>query len=278
MTCYSGGCDGKLRSWNVSQPSTSASVIGQHGAPIKAIKFLPQSNMVITGSWDKTLRVWDCRTPNPVATAQLSERVYTMDARQTAVVVGTADKMLHVFDLTSGLNKVAQYKSPIDHQTRTVSIFADCKGFAVGTIEGRIAIEYFSEMQKKNPNDANYKIPNTPNFIFKYHRDKRNDGGYDIYSVNCIGFHPLNTFCTAGSDGSWGMWDKDGRTKLKSFEAHKNKCPISAIAFAPKGNIMFYAASYDWSKGADGNGPQYGSNLFAHPFTEDEVRPAVKKI
>jgi len=254
MTCYSAGCDGKLRQWNVSQPPTSAAVIGQHDAPIKAVKFLPQSNLVVTGSWDRTLRLWDCRSPNAVATAQLSERVNAMDARQTAVVVGTADKMLHVFDLSAGLNRVANYKSPIDHQTRTVSIFADCKGFALGAIEGRIAIEHFSEMSKKIASDPSYKIPGTPNFIFKYHRDKRNDNGYDIYSVNCIGFHPtMNTFCTAGSDGSWAMWDKDGRTKLRAFDAHKNKCPIATVAFAPKGNLMFYAPSYDWSRGAEAN-------------------------
>jgi mRNA export factor len=278
MTCYSGGCDGKLRSWNVSQPPTSVSVVGQHEAPIKEVKFLSKSNLVLTGSWDKTVRVWDCRSPNAVATAQLGERVYAMDARQTMAVVGTADKMLHVFDLSAGLNKIAAYKSPIDHQTRTVSIFADCQGFALGAIEGRIAIEHFGEMSKKNPNDPTYKIPNTPNFIFKYHRDKRADNtGYDIYSVNCIGFHPtMNTFCTAGSDGSWAMWDKVGRTKLKAFENHKGKCPISAISFAPRGNIMFYAASYDWSKGAEHNSPNYGQNIFAHAFKQDEVTPVKK--
>ena len=28
MTSYSAGCDGKLRMWNVSQPATTASIIG----------------------------------------------------------------------------------------------------------------------------------------------------------------------------------------------------------------------------------------------------------
>lgn len=134
-----------------------------------------------------------------------------MDARNNALVAGTADKLIHVFDISNGMNKLAQYKSPIDHQIRSISIFNDCNGFAIGTIEGRIAIELFSEMSKKNPNDPTYKIPNTPNFIFKYHREKRPDNGFDVYSVNAIAFHPFNTFCTAGSDGIFTMWDKDQR-------------------------------------------------------------------
>lgn len=36
-------------------------------------------NMLITGGWDKTLRFWDCRSPAPVHTQALPERVYAMD-------------------------------------------------------------------------------------------------------------------------------------------------------------------------------------------------------
>ena len=65
--------------WNVTQPATSAQVIGKHDAPIKCLKFITEMSMVATGSWDKTVKLWDARSPNPVAQAQVGERVYAMD-------------------------------------------------------------------------------------------------------------------------------------------------------------------------------------------------------
>lgn len=139
-------------------------------------------------------------------------KVFAMDAKFPAVVVTTSDRLIHVFDLTSGLNKIAEYKCPVDkYQARSLAIFADNKGFAVGTVEGRVAIEVFSEMSKKNTTDPNQKNSNSPNFQYKCHRDKRNDGGFHVYSVNSLSFHPLNTFCTGGSDGVIAFWDKDAR-------------------------------------------------------------------
>ncbi len=46
------------------------------------------------------LRVWDMRQPNPAANIAVNERIYAMDAKQQAVVLATADKQVHVFDIT----------------------------------------------------------------------------------------------------------------------------------------------------------------------------------
>jgi mRNA export factor len=64
------------------------------------------------------------RQPNPTAVIPLSERVYAMDAKTSAVVVATADRMLHIYDMNSG-QSVASYKSPLSYQTRCVSVFSD---------------------------------------------------------------------------------------------------------------------------------------------------------
>ena len=56
------------------------------GAQIKDM-----NNMLITASWDRTVRYWDLRQPNPVHTQQLPERVYAMDAVFPVLVVGLAD-------------------------------------------------------------------------------------------------------------------------------------------------------------------------------------------
>ena len=82
------------------------------------------------------------RQPNPAANIALTEKIYAMDARQQAAVVATADKQIHVFDMTgecalpqscishpcycpSAGRKISEFKSPLTYQTRCVSIFND---------------------------------------------------------------------------------------------------------------------------------------------------------
>eukprot|EP01040_Poterioochromonas_malhamensis_P021812 gene21812-26401_t len=171
--------------WNVTQGPNAAQNIGSHDAPIKSIKYLPDRNVVVTGSWDKTLRVWDMRQPNPVAKIQLSDRVYAMDAKGQAAVVGTADRMVHVFDMNSG-SLVVSYKSPLQYQTRTISIFTDTQGYAIGCIEGRIALEYFDEAQNKGKTTTQTTRTNPKSFAFKCHRDSTSNS---VYPINAIDFH-----------------------------------------------------------------------------------------
>ena len=36
----------------------------------------------------------------------------------------------------------------------------------------------------------------------------RLEGTNEIFSVNAMNFHPIGTFTTAGSDGTYNFWDK----------------------------------------------------------------------
>ena len=71
-------------------------------------------------------------------------------------------------------------------------------GFALGSVEGRVAIQY---VNAQNPKD---------NFTFKCHRSNGVTNGFqDIYAVNDIAFHPAHgTLATVGSDGRFSFWDK----------------------------------------------------------------------
>mmetsp|Transcript_123050 Transcript_123050/g.241364 ORF Transcript_123050/g.241364 Transcript_123050/m.241364 type:complete len:364 (+) Transcript_123050:27-1118(+) len=270
VTVFTGGCDNAVRMWNVTQGAAGSQVIGKHDAPIRNVKFIPEKNVVVTGSWDKTIKVWDMRQPTAAATLALSERVYCMDARSQILVAATADKQMHVFDLTAG-NKVSEFKSPLTYQTKSLCIFHDCKGFAAGSIEGRVALEYFDELQNKAmlANNPNAPKPATKNFAFKCHRD-----GADIFAINSLHFHPYNTFASAGSDGVVTFWDKDARQKLTSHDMLKKQCPITDVKFNMMGNLCFYSASYDWSRGAENNDPtKMVPNIYVHSVPSAEVAP-----
>ena len=76
-------------------------------------------------------------------------------------------------------------------------------------------------------------------------------------------FHPLGTFSTAGSDGTYNFWDKDSKQRLKQMPkcTYSNMpAPIPCTSFNRDGSIFAYAVSYDWSRGYSEYNPQTMKN------------------
>lgn len=226
---FSAGCDKEAKMWDLQ--SNSQQTVAKHDAPIRHIHFF--NNMIVTGSWDKTLRYWDLRQANPIHTQQLPERVYGMDVRHPLLVVGLANRRIQIFNLSNPQTVYKEIDSPLKYQTRCITCFPDSTGYLVGSIEGRVAVHHVEDnMQSKN-------------FTFKCHRDQSGDG---IFAVNSIEFHPVHgTFVTAGSDGQYNFWDKDSKQRLKAMA--KGTHPIPCAGYNKDGTIYAYAASYDWSEG-----------------------------
>lgn len=144
----SGGADKAGRMFDVTTGQTTQ--VAQHDEPIKCCKFLDQAQQILaTGSWDKTVRYWDLRSPQPIGTVQLPERCYAMDISGPLMVVGTAEKHVCIFDLNNPTVIFKQTTSPLKWQTRVVSCFPDNKGFAIGSIEGRVGIQYVDDKDSR---------------------------------------------------------------------------------------------------------------------------------
>lgn len=246
--------------------------VAAHDATIKSALFFETTDtngpIVVTGSWDKTIKYWDLRqhTGTPVASITAQERVYTMDVRDNLLVVGTADRFIDVINLKQPDKFYKSIQSPLKWQTRVVSCFTDASGFAVGSIEGRCAIQYVEESNASS------------NFSFKCHRDPPSGNVTNVYAVNDISFHPVHgTFSTAGSDGTFHFWDKDAKHRLKGYPSVGGS--ITATTFNRDGNIFAYAVGYDWSKGYQGNNQSFPNKVMLHPVQGDECkpRPSVKK-
>ncbi|KAI8968025.1 WD40-repeat-containing domain protein [Mycotypha africana] len=254
----SGGADKAGRMYDISTGQSTQ--IAQHDDTIKSIKFLDQGNIVATGSWDKTIRYWDTRSPTPVGTVQLPERCYSLDSKGPLMVVGTAEKHLCIFDLNNPTVIFKNIASPLKWQTRVVSCFSDSKGFAVGSIEGRVGIQYVEDRDSSK------------NFSFKCHRDEAKN----VYAVNDISFHPVHgTFSTAGGDGTVSFWDKDSKQRLKPFP--KANGQIACTTFNRNGSIYAYAISYDWSKGYKQALPSNTNKIYLHAVKDEEIKPRTTK-
>lgn len=76
----------------------------------------------------------------------------------------------------------------------------------VGSIEGRVGVEYITESETSKP------------FSFRCHRITDMYNTELIYPVNAIAVHPTyGTFATAGSDGTVCVWDSVAKKRLAYF-------------------------------------------------------------
>lgn len=101
--------------------------------------------MVVTGSWDRTVKYWDLRSATPAAQLALPERVYSLDVRSKLLVIATANRQNHLVDLNNWGAIWRTRQSPLNHQSRVVTCYLDASGFALGSIEGRVSFQYATD-------------------------------------------------------------------------------------------------------------------------------------
>lgn len=271
----SGGCDNILKLYDVN--TGQAQQIGSHDNAIKVLRFVScgpsNQECIATGSWDKTVKYWDIRQPQPITTLMMPERVYCMDNKQKLLVVGTAERHIVIIDLNNPTTIFKTTQSPLKWQTRTVACYNEGNGFAIGSIEGRCAIQYVDEQEQRKSG-----------FSFKCHRQQQSSNSVGgrastesyVYPVNCINFHPLyGTFATAGGDGSFHFWDKNQRHRLKGFPSMN--ASISCGTFNRNGSVFAYALSYDWHRGYMDNKPDYMNIIRLHATIDEEVKEKKKR-
>ena len=176
---FTADCDKQGKMWDLA--SNTVTQVAAHDAPVKSIHWIQsqQYSCLVTGSWDKTVKFWDLKSPNPIFTIQLPERLYCSDIMFPMGVFSTADRSIIVYILEGGPKEYKKIDSPLKFQHRCVSIFKDGNGgptgFALGSIEGRVAIQY---AEGKDPKD---------NFTFKCHRSNAAvNNVQDIYAVSHV--------------------------------------------------------------------------------------------
>jgi mRNA export factor len=246
----------------------------------------------------------------PALKLALSERVWAMDVKYPWVVAATADRKIHMYNLTaphaayrvrggggarltalhapvvacrtqrraprrrpfSSFSPLQVIESPLTHQTRVVRMFHEQQCYCIGTIEGRVAVRYIEERvdTESKPGEAD-KLKNS--FSFRCHRQ----GAY-IYPVNAIDTHPhaayRDVFATAGSDGVLVFWNKAKKLKLKEYATFSNRNSIAALAWNAAGTQCAYAASYDYHRGVEGTQPaQPPTQLLVHNMQSEDMQP-----
>jgi len=78
--------------------------------------------MIVTGSWDKTIKYWDMRQQLAAATINCGDRVYAMDTKDALLVVALAgdNREVKIVNLANPGTVHKTEQSPLKHQTRAV--------------------------------------------------------------------------------------------------------------------------------------------------------------
>jgi len=169
----SGGWDNAVKVWDPRQaPGTAAA---QAKLTERVFAMDCSANMLVAGTADRGIHVFDLRSglTNKLATYESPCKV-TGHRRPSGLEDEFLAYMCHTVTSSSYRDTPVPWLrrhrsngpdlliipnptlptsalSP-QYQTRCVSIFADGMGFALGCIEGRVALEYFADMNK--PKDA----------------------------------------------------------------------------------------------------------------------------
>ena len=204
--------------------SSTMTLVGRHektgessasGNACSCLSSLPAeqfSNLVASASWNRQFCLWDLRASNgktPVGSLELPGKAFSMSvdlSNPQRLVVATSGRRNCIVDLRGGKPEpaiVLDRESSLKFQTRSVSFFPDGRGFALGSVEGRVGVEFLDELGVAST---------MKRYAFKCHRV--ND---TVYPVNCIAFHPKfkSTFATGGCDGSVVLWDGQNKKKVR---------------------------------------------------------------
>ncbi|CAN1302534.1 Mitotic checkpoint protein BUB3.2 [Linum perenne] len=254
-------------------------ILGKHDAPVRCIEYSYAAGQVITGSWDRTVKCWDPRGASGqdrtlVGTYPQPERVYSLSLVGNRVVVATAGRHVNVYDLRNMSQPEQQRESSLKYQTRCVRCYPNGTGYALSSVEGRVAMEFFDlseAAQAKKWVVISSAIIFNSRYAFKCHR--KSEAGRDIvYPVNAIAFHPVyGTFATGGCDGFVNVWD--GNNKKRLYQYSKYPSSIAALSFSKDGRLLAVASSYTYE---EGDKPHEPDSIFVRSVNEVEVKPKPK--
>jgi len=181
---YSGGLDRTVRAHSLGASGGAATVLGGHDDAVRSVHFSAAHRLLVTGSWDRSVKLWDPRAPGGAPAGALSapERVYGAAlCGPDTLVVATAGRHVVQYDLRQRAVALSR-ESSLKHQTRVVRAFVDGGGFASGSVEGRVAIDFL---------DAS-PAAQAAKYAFKCHRAPiaGQENMETVYPVNAAAFHP----------------------------------------------------------------------------------------
>ena len=191
-----------------------AKTLTGHARPITSVAFSPDGTKIVTGSWDKTAKVWNAKTGECLHTLTGTSVAFSPDG--TKIVTGSFDNKAKVWDTQTG--ECRQTLNGHTDWINSVAFSPDGKYLVTGSDDKTIRIW----------DVKTGKCLHTLN----------DHTGW----INRVAFSPDGKYLASGSnDKTIRIWDVKTGTCLHTLNGHTKE--IHSVAFSPDGQYLVASAS-----------------------------------
>jgi len=209
-------------SWQPSTPTTPPDVFVQlgHSENVNAVAFSPDGKLALSGSRDKTLKLWEVSSGREIRTfkghsSSINAVVFSPDGK--LALSGSYDNTLKLWQVDSG-REIRTFKGP-SHWVKAVAFSPDGKLALSGSKDNTLKLWQVSSGREIR--------------TFKGHS----------WSVNAVAFSPDGKLALSGSgDHTLKLWQVLSGREIRTFRGHSEG--VNSIAFSPDGKLAL-SGSYD---------------------------------
>lgn len=206
----------------------------------------------------------------------------------TKLVVAMLHRTVHIYelenllalcshDMSGGLQTIDAApwqvrESAMKYQIRAVACMPNDGGYAMSSVEGRVAVEFF------DPSATAQK----QKYAFKCHRQTL-DGEEWIYPVHRLAFHPVHSgnFASGGGDGVVALWDGVAKRRIRQYQKFPES--VESMAFSSDGKYLAVGSSPGeedndkWKKDIQTMDMDGKNKIFIRELGDDEAKGKPKK-
>ncbi|CAN4124549.1 unnamed protein product [Withania somnifera] len=201
------------------------------GCALLLLLMVQLTGQIITAGWDKKINFWDVRSTQSLGCLNsLVSEVESMSLSGLNLMVA-AGSSVNIYDIRSF--KTSVHTKGI--KVKCIRPIFNPKGFVVGSIDGRVLLEYFC----KSSSNEGYAFRCYP---------KVKDGRRHLVTVNDIAFNPsvIGSFITGDNDGYATLWDARGRKRI--FEMSRYPNSVVSLSYSHDGLLLAVASSYSYQE------------------------------
>jgi len=244
---FTGCADGVVNSFDLPSGG-KCEEIGKHNGPVKSVHWLSEVNILVTLSFDKTLRFWDLRQDKPVAGFGLDHKVYCSDLLYPYLAIGLSDAKILTVDLA---NVQSQLEGRINYVDSPLGTRSQLTAIKLAKVRDRLGVGTSSNDGRCNISIYRTDISSKLENVMTFKAQKIEEGKTkQLFPVNSIGFYPdrgYNFMYTVGGEGKMYFWDVDKKDKIADFDF--NRVAVTQAEIDSTGKYIAYSLGYDWARG-----------------------------
>ncbi|TFK70163.1 WD40 repeat-like protein, partial [Pluteus cervinus] len=279
--------------WKSSKGHTM--ILENHQQNVQSVAFSPDGKYVVSGSWDKTVRIWEVETGQQKGPSlqgheqHVSSVAFSPDGRY--MVSGSWDRTIKIWEIETGQQKGSSLEGHVK-EVSSVAFSPDGQYVASGSWDKTVKVWNIETGQQKpmglqSHNDRVYSIAFSQDgrYVVSGSKDKTvriwevatgqqkggNLKGHNS-TVHSVSFSPNGKYVVSGSqDKTVRIWEVEtGQQKGTNLKGHDGN--VTSVVFSPDGNYVI-SGSFDqtvriWEVAT---GQQKGGNFQGHRKSVNSV-------